>query len=316
MENGSFRDDVDLDEGANTIRLELVTADGGRAQRSLDVVSMPDRDASLTIDADIPVDEDGRFVTAAERLQVTGTAAPGARLAMIMGGLEITSAYADAGGGFGLEIPVTTEPTTATIAVELASGQRHETEVMVIRDLEPPRIVMETEVPERTSAPQLDLRGRVEGASRARLNGAKLALVGGRFSTSLALPEGSVEIRIVVTDNVGNQSQWARTVVVDRTPPTIERVVLRPSATPDSIRDLMIEVVATDSSPMRRTGRATVRVGMSPVEVPLIRDGSSSTWVGWVGPAEEIGGPAAVEYVVIEDVVGNRSTTPHAVEVR
>jgi hypothetical protein len=78
----------------------------------------------------------------------------------------------------------------------------------------------------------------------------------------------------------------------------------------------MIEVVATDSSPMRRTGRATVRVGMSPVEVPLIRDGSSSTWVGWVGPAEEIGGPAAVEYVVIEDVVGNRSTTPHAVEVQ
>jgi hypothetical protein len=316
MDDGSFRHQISLHEGANMIRIELITSTEDRARRTLNVMSMPDRDASLEIDTDLPTDEGGRLVTAAERLQVTGAAAPGARLAVIMGGLEITSAFADAGGGFGLEIPVTTEPTTATIAVELASGQRHETKVTVIRDVEPPRIVMETEVPERTSAPQLDLRGRVEGASCVRLNGAELALDGGRFSTRLALPEGSVEIRIEATDTVGNQSPWTRTVVVDRTPPTIERVVLRPSATPDPTQDLMIEVVATDSSPMRRTGRATVRVGMTPVEVPLVRDGSSSTWVGRVGPAGEISGPAAVEYVVIEDVVGNRSTTPHAVEVR
>lgn len=315
-EDGSFRDDVDLDEGANTIRLELVTADGGRAQRELDVVSMPDRDASLAIDADIPVDQDGRLVTAAQRLQVTGTAAPGARLAVITEGREITSTYADSDGGFGLEIPVTTEPAAATIAVELASGQRHETEVGVIRDLEPPRVVMETEVPEWTASRQLDLRGWVEGASRVLLNGNELALDGGRFSTSLPLPEGAVAIRIEATDQVGNSSQWTRTVVVDRTPPTVERVSLRPSAPSDPARDLVIEVVASDSSPLRRTGRATVRVGMTPVTVPLVRDGSSSTWLGKVGPADAIQGAAAVEYVVIEDVVGNRSTIPSSVEVR
>ncbi len=84
------------------------------------------------------------------------------------------------------------------------------------------------------------------GVKWVKVNGVKAGLSGKTFQIALPATEGSMAIKVVASDNLGNLSQKGRTVFVDNTAPKV--VILRPRQG-RMVNKKTINVVGTVSDP-------------------------------------------------------------------
>ena len=217
-EDGAFELSLTLSEGTNEIAVTPIAANGAAGPaRTLRAV-LDTRPPELRVREP----KDGT-VTSGESILVGGRVSE-----EHPGPVEVNGrpAAVERDGTFSATVPLAAEGENR-IAVEAvdAAGNRGRVEVVVVRDRTPPAITVEAPTEEvLTSAPSLDVAGRVQDPSPVKLTvrGTEVKVeAGGAFRAALALAEGPNEFVIEATDAAGNRNTATVRAVRDSKPPTL-----------------------------------------------------------------------------------------------
>ena len=131
-EDNRFSVTLDAAEGSNSFVLVAVDAAANRTERVVNVVYRPAEVLTLTPDATLPRDADGRFLTATDQLAFTAnsTATPGSALRLTdAAGTVVVQAVVEDGGAISLTAPARPCPPRACAlpaggAVAVGAGRR------------------------------------------------------------------------------------------------------------------------------------------------------------------------------------------------
>jgi hypothetical protein len=170
-------------------------------------------------------------------------------------------------------------------------------------DATPPEIVLDALPPTVTSLRWLDIAGSAGDAAALTLNGAPVALAGGRFVAAATLVPGPNALELVATDTVGNVTLLRVEALLDTDPPEIVSAgATRPAGAAGPIE---MEVAARDASGLRQTARYILSVGGVERSGFLRCDAAAGLCRDTLPPEP---GELRVIEVVIEDYAGNAAT--------
>ncbi len=257
--DGTFRADVTLQPGANTLALMAQDAAGNVTERAVSVTYRPAASLTITPDAVLPRDAEGRFLTATDQLAFAGTtsAAAGAAVRLVAAdGAVAVQTTVGADGAISLTIPASTTPQDWRIEVLSPLGAVEAALTLaVLSDQTAPAIAFATSPPQAVATPRLDIAGTAEDAVRVTVNGAEVALTDGAFRLEAALQPGSNSFEITATDLAGNVGLRRATVILDAEVPVIRSAQLTRTA-----GAVEISASASDNTGLRAAGRYVVAV--------------------------------------------------------
>ena len=172
--------------------------------------------------------------------------------------------------------------------------------VSVIRDQTPPVVTLDAPLPPATDFDEVQLSGDAGDATSVTLNGADVALTGGRFDVTLVLEPGQNGFDLIASDAVGNVSATRLSTLYDIDPPEILSArANRPSGASGPI---VIAAEASDASGLRQAASYVIEVGGIEREGWLRCDNATGLCTATL-PAEP--GDLRLVEIVIEDYAGN-----------
>ena len=306
-EDNRFSVTLDAAEGSNSFVLVAVDAAANRTERVVNVVYRPAEVLTLTPDATLPRDADGRFLTATDQLAFTAnsTATPGSALRLTdAAGTVVVQAVVEDGGAISLTAPARPEPVPYRLEVLPPLGLvEGALDLVVLSDIEPPEIGFATVPPQATSEPQFRLDVEVGDAVAVRLNGADLAVTDGRATLDTTLQDGMNAFEITAQDVVGNVRLRTISVILDAVPLVIaDARITRPDGADGAI---IIEASASDNVGLRAAARYRLAVDGTELQ-GVLRCDESGLCTTTLPPR---GGTVTLLSVIVEDYAGNRAET-------
>lgn len=300
--DGSFATRMVLVPGGNTLTLLAEDPAGNQTSRAVTVIYRPAEQVQITLSDKIPR-SDGVLATRSDQISVRGdsTAQPGAEVVVSGPDGVAVRARVEEDGTIRFSVPVTETPTLYRVEVLAPTGGvEGMVEFRAISDRVPPALKLDQSPPQATGDELLVLEGSAGDAAKLTLNGAPVALEGGRFAIESVLEPGENVLELVAGDATGNLRVLRLETLLDVEPPEILSVDLgRPEGTGGPIE---LRVQARDASGLRQAASYVLRIGDVERE-GFLRCNSGQNLCSATLPAE----PGALELiaVVIEDYAGN-----------
>ncbi|MGF1501931.1 MAG: FecR domain-containing protein [Paracoccaceae bacterium] len=303
--DGTFRVDLLLAPGENSVSLVAVDPAGNRSERTHRIVFRPDRTAEIRFSDTMVTDDEGRFLTASDQLALAGTtdAEPGSRVRVIdPTGAEAAGTVVGALGEFAVSVPASAEGIAYTLTLIAVSGAEEGRASFVARsDRTMPEIALDVPPPAATSTDFVEIAGTASDAERLTADGAEIPLEGGRFSHILRLAAGTNTLELVATDAVGNVTLRRVTVQLDQSPPEVlETRVARLGEAADAPVEIAVRV--EDPSGLRQAAPFRLLIADTERRGHLRYDRANGLYRAVV-PAGA--GPIVRVDVTIEDYAGN-----------
>jgi hypothetical protein len=251
-EDGHFSLTETLAEGANRIELAARDPAGNLTQTQRTLHYHPGATLPLRFAEDLPRDVRARLLVNRSRFTLAGTSLPGAQIRVRSQdavGVD-ASDRADAQGRFSITLPARNAATAFVLDATGPLGQQASQSFEVVLDGSPPRILLDTQPPQRTADPVLTLAGRLEEGVALDQGGQSIELApDGRFTLKVQLRSGANVILLKARDLARNEADWQRTLVLDQEPPKLDahRVIEQPG---ESARRVIVEIEAHDDSGM------------------------------------------------------------------
>jgi hypothetical protein len=307
QENGRFLETVAAAVGENVLTFEAVDDAGNRTEVVRRFTYRPPAVAEIAFDAALPRDGAGRFLTRGEALDLRGTATAeqGARISLRDdAGQVVAETLAGEGGRFAFAAPASAAGLRYALEVTGPTGALEGSAVLeAVFDATPPEIVLDLPPPAVTALRWLDIAGSAGDAAALTLNGAPVALQGGRFVAAATLEPGPNALELVATDTVGNVTLMRAETLLDTDPPEILAAgATRPAGAAGPIE---VEVAARDASGLRQTAGYIVSVGGVERRGFLRCDAATGLCRDTLPPEP---GELRVIEVVVEDRAGNAAT--------
>lgn len=306
-DHGRFSVPRTLRAGRNEIVFE-VTSPAGLSRRVVRTLEyLPGWFAPIEYDPALARLGPDHFVTRSESLTLSGTTLPNATVDVLADGRPIAAARSRSSGRFQLAVPLNPGPTALRIRVTGDAGFATEEAFTATRDSTPPRLFLPRSLPVHTAAGELLIAGRIEPGARLEVDGAPVETDGTRFRVSVPLALGANTIRLAAVDAAGNRTERAVRVGRDAEPPRLEETAwIEDDA--GNVRGL--RVVADDPAGLRRfaTYRLVVEGDALDGVLRLAPDGR--TYVGRIPGPEPRVDQTTLEYVEVEDRLGNRRRHP------
>jgi hypothetical protein len=304
---GKFSAEIHPKPGLVGLVLEATDAAGNRTERRRSFQYVPDEQAVLRFDDDIPQLAPRHFVTGRDVISLTGTTGPGAQLLLAVAGQQLReSTYADEIGRFTLNVPLPGADNEFVVDVVQRSGFTTRDGFRVTQDRDPPEIRLDVLPPTATSVEWLGLRGRAPGAAGLLINGRPARLIGDEFDETVTLTGGNNPIELVATDSVGNTRVERFAVHLDQTAPELIGFDVSPAQLRAG-EPLEVEVEARDLSGLRKAAPFRVSVGGKEFGDFLELNGDTGTYRKTMLLPPEAVGRVALRDVEIEDYAGNKA---------
>jgi len=300
--DGSFILETTLRPGPNVLTLRAVDPAGNESATAQSVIYRPAAQVEISFAPSIPR-QGTALATRSEELAVfaASTAAQGAEVLVQSGGSEVLRTFVGAAGAISFSVPAAETTTGYTVAVLGPTGLIEGREDFeVIRDTTPPETTLDAPLPRATDLDEVTLSGTAGDATELTVNGARIELSNGTFSTVLTLAQGQNAFDLVATDAVGNVQATRLQTLFDIDPPEVLSVEFgRPNGSDGPIE---LTVVATDASGLRQAAPYLVQIGGAEREGFMRCDAGTGICRASLPPE-----PGALELieVVIEDYAGN-----------
>lgn len=306
-EQGRFAVSRTLRAGRNEIVFEATSPAGlpRRVVRTLEY--LPGWFAPIEYDPALARLGEDHFVTRSESLTLSGTTLPDATVDVLAEGRSLASARSRSNGRFQLAVPLHPGPSALRIRVTSDAGFATEEAFTATRDSTPPRLFLPRSVPVHTEAGELLLTGRIEPGARLEVDGVPVETDGTKFRAPVPLAPGTNTIRLAAVDAAGNRTERTIRVARDAEPPHLEETAwIEDDA--GNVRGL--RVVADDPAGLRRFATYRLVVGGEALDGVLRLAPDGRTYVGWIPGPEPRVDEATLEYVEVQDRVGNRRRHP------
>ncbi|MFD2111708.1 FecR domain-containing protein [Thiorhodococcus fuscus] len=305
--DGRFSLERPLSEGPNRLVFEARDAAGnlGRLERVL--YRTPGSPMPLRMAEGVPRDDRDRLLVASRRFALSGVTLPGASVRIDSEDDPTVSvtAPADADGHFDLILPARTEGTRFHAVASGPLGERAESDLEVVLDGTPPRILLDQVVPRRTSDPHLSLSGRVEDGESLEFDGQSVALSEeGTFAFGIPLRSGENRIRLVARDRAGNRATLERSLLLDREPPRLTAYRLSEEIGPP--RRLRVEIAAEDASGLTAGVPYRLQIGETLHQGVARRGSERDDYEDWVALPADLTAKPRLRSVQLRDYLGNR----------
>ena len=213
----SFSTVVNLVEGSNAINISAVDVLGNTSQVSKNVI----RDTGNPL-ISLRQPAEYSYINTAQ-ISVAGSISDATASVLTINNTVVTTN----GNAFNFPVSLPNEGNnTVLIRVVDAAGNQSQISRIVVRDTISPEISL-TSPTEGAVAKTLSVRGNIVDASPVSIDVSGQPLVveqSGGFSGDLEFSEGTQTIRVTARDAAGNQTQIARSVNVDLTPPVISNI--------------------------------------------------------------------------------------------
>jgi hypothetical protein len=303
-DDGRFATTVRAVPGGNTVVVAAVDRAGNRTERSRGFVFRPGGAVTVALDPAAPRDAEGRLLTRAAEIDVTGSAdaGPDSRLRVLgADGAPVVQTVVAEDGRFHFTVPATGAGVDYRLEVVGPGGAVEGTGGFAARrDAEPPEIVFDAPPPAATAAAWLEIAGGAGEAVEVTVAGSAARLVDGRFDAVASLLPGPNLVEVVAKDAVGNVAVKRFETIFDVDPPEI----LSAAAGRPQGADGPIEVVveARDGSGLRQAAPFVLTVG-GVERRGFLRCDSGTGACRETLPAEP--GALALVEVAVEDYAGN-----------
>lgn len=291
--------------GANTVRFEATSPAGLTTTLERTVEYLPGWFAPITYDPSVArLEDDNHFVTRADGLTLSGRTTPGAAVEIRSTNDRVMAATRSRPTGrFRVTVPVGSGPNELRMRVTTSAGFSTEERIVITRDAIPPRLELPRSVPGRTRAEDLRLEGQVEVGATVEVNGVPAESSGGRFSARVPLDVGRNAIELIATDAAGNRTVRSLAVHRDVGPPSVEEPAWLAG---EGGRVRGVRIVADDPAGLRRKGAYRLRVGDRVHDGSLRLEPDGRTYLGHLPGPDVDEADARLEFVEVEDRLGNR----------
>lgn len=302
-EKGRFSISRTLRGGANAIHFSVTSPAGLETTLVRHVEYIPGWFAPIEYDPSLPRFGPTHFVTRAEGLTLSGTTIPSAAVEILRpDGAVVAATRSQESGRFRATILVPRGESALRVRVTTSAGFSTEEQIAVTRDERPPAIHLPASAPPRTRADELRITGLVEAGARVRVNDVDAEMDGQRFVATVPLEPGPNDLRLVAVDAAGNRAERVLRVDRDVGAPVLEP----PTWIEDDGRVRGLRVVADDPAGLRRSAAFRLRAGKRVHEGALRLEPDGRTYVGRVPGPDLSNEDIRLEYVEVEDQLGNR----------
>jgi FecR protein/Glucodextranase, domain B len=304
--DGRFETSYQPEPGPNQLTVKATDHAGNVTERSRSFVFMPDERAAVTFDDALPRLGPQHFVTARDVMSISGQTSPNAQILIRSAdGAGRASAYANAEGRFGVNVPMRATDEAFDLQVIAPSGFASEDRFEITVDQTPPRIEFETPPPAVTAIEWLPLRGRVDGGVELLVDGQPAQLIEEAFDQTITLQQGANQMELVASDLVGNVSVEKLEIFLDQQPPELVRESLSPDRASGGDA-VTVEVVASDASGMKQAAAFSLQVGDRSLSDFLRFNRASQSYRSTIVLPKEMNGRIELREVELEDYAGNK----------
>ncbi len=306
--DGRFETTIQAAEGTNKIVVVAADAAGNEAksERSFDYV--PDRRSLVRFDPAIPKITPDHFLADSNVISLGGTTTANAQIRIRTAAGDVrASAATDAAGVFRVNVPLTADAETLSIAVIAVSGFTSSEDFKVTIDRSGPTIALDEALPRLTSKPELALKGRTRPGVTLMLNGKEIRNDDGRFDATVTLKPGENTIEMIATNTTRNVRAETWSVKLDQEPPALVRSAISVVAGANR-PTLSIEVVANDASGLAKVAPFKVAAGAQVFSGHLRYNSSANLYQGTVSVPETALRAAVLQEVELQDDAGNKRT--------
>jgi hypothetical protein len=304
--DGRFETSYQPEPGPNQLTVNATDHAGNVTERSRSFVFMPDARAAVTFDDALPRLGPQHFVTARDVMSISGKTSPDAQILIRSAdGAGRASAYANAEGRFGVNVPMRATDEAFDLQVIAPSGFASEDRFEITVDQTPPRIEFETPPPAVTAIEWLPLRGRVDGGVKLVVDGQPAQLIEEAFDQTITLQQGANQIELAASDLVGNVSVEKLEIFLDQQPPELVRQSLSPDRASGGDA-VTVEVVASDASGMKQAAAFSLQVGDRSLSDFLRFNRASQSYRSTIVLPKEMNGKIELTDVELEDYAGNK----------
>jgi hypothetical protein len=260
----------------------------------------------VTFDDALPRLGPQHFVTARDVMSISGQTSPNAQILIRSAdGAGRASAYANAEGRFGVNVPMRATDEAFDLQVIAPSGFASEDRFEITVDQTPPRIEFETPPPAVTAIEWLPLRGRVDGGVELLVDGQPAQLIEEAFDQTITLQQGANQMELVASDLVGNVSVEKLEIFLDQQPPELVRESLSPDRASGGDA-VTVEVVASDASGMKQAAAFSLQVGDRSLSDFLRFNRASQSYRSTIVLPKDMNGRIELREVELEDYAGNK----------
>lgn len=303
-ENGAFDHPISLTPGQQTI---IVTAQDQAGNQTTVA-----RSATCAAGKDlISLETPHTLVVNVDRVALEGTLGPNARLEINGESLSATPHR------FVHTLELSEGEHVVTVKATSEGGAVQTVPVRVVVDTTPPEIQLK-DFPSVARKNSIQMSGRLSEPARLTLappNAASVTIDVDKdlsFDLPLDLTEGDNVFSMTATDAAGNRTDRSFQILMDTTPPDIQKVTIFPEKVESG--DLFsCRVLATDKGVgLAGTGRFTVSIGYSDATPEIFRgvltlDRAANELEGIIFIPPGVSGPVSIVKIEIQDRLGNSS---------
>jgi len=218
--NGFFEYNLNLSNGWNRILIEAINKSNKKNHVTLNIYY----EASPIVDLfyhDQKVENVLSILTNQNKIKLDFQTRPFTFIYLFDdAGKKEQVSYADSTGNFSLHVNLDKNFEKKSLELHSKAGYKRQIELQFKKDNEPPRIILENDLPSFTNKNKVEINGVVSDADELFINGNKLILTNdGKFKYQLELLNLNNELKIEAKDKAGNSSVVVKNIIFDDQPP-------------------------------------------------------------------------------------------------
>lgn len=168
--------------------------------------------------------------------------------------------YADSTGNFFLHVNLNKNLEKKSLELFSKAGYKRKIDLQLEKDNEPPRIILENDLPSFTNKNKVEITGVVSDADDIFINGNKLILTNnGKFKYQLELLNRNNELKIEAKDKAGNISVVTKNIFFDDQPPIYIETKIYKIDFKTNIYS--IDIFAKDETKLNNFAKAELSIG-------------------------------------------------------
>lgn len=220
---GKFEADIKLSEGKNVIIVKSVDPSGNESVVNQNIYFESNPNVELLFEENRKDFNAPNIITNKDNLAINLITRPFAQITVENKNNQTKRFYyADSLGKFVMQLTAKSNKTPFNINIVSKAGFKRSTDFILIRDLEAPKIFLNSIAP-KTKSPKLKLTGKIEGAKSFLINGRNEQINSDNsFQSEVVLSEGINIIELIAIDEAGNINKQIESVTLDTQPPKLE----------------------------------------------------------------------------------------------